>query len=200
MLPVLLLVLLVGVLAGCASKTHNRPAGAASVAGGTATTSITFRAYNRTGQLAVRVAAEVRGQCWTTSAAVPVAGAYRCFEGNKILDPCFAPAHPATPPVLACMADPWSRALMLRVSGALPQPADGDAASRPWAFELSNGARCVASTGTVPAVAGENLGYHCTDRGNAALVDDGSATVTAHYAPAGAKTLQSMNVTTIWHA
>ncbi len=193
----LLLAAVALVVAGCASKAKTHAA-ATAAAGAPGPTNVTFRPFTSGGELAVPVADVVRGECWTTSVAAPVPGAYRCFEGNKILDPCFAPAHPAHPLQVACIAAPWSRALMLTVSGALPKPASGDAASRPWAFQLNTGVRCVASTGMVPSVRGVNLGYHCADGGNAALAADGSAT--ASYAAAAATTLQTMAVTTIWRA
>ena len=126
--------------------------------------------------------------------------AYRCFEGNKILDPCFAPAHPTDPPLLACLDSPWSKALMLHVRGKLPAPADGSAPSRPWAIQLDNGVRCVASTGTVPAVDGVNLTYRCVDGGNAALGDGGASEPTARYVAPHTTTLATVTVTTVWNA
>jgi hypothetical protein len=183
------------VLAGCASKAKPH---ATAAAGAPGPTNVTFRAFTSTGSLTVPIADVVRGECWTTSIAAPVAGAYRCFQGNKILDPCFAPAHPATPLQVACVATPWSRALMLTVTGTLPKPAAGDTTTRPWAFQLNSGVRCVASTGMVPSVRGVNLGYHCADGGNATLAADGSST--ASYATAAGTTLQTMAVTTIWRA
>jgi hypothetical protein len=194
LVPITLLLL---VVSGCASKAQPQATAAASAPG---TASVTFHAFTRSGELSVPVGDVVRGQCWTTSIAAPVAGAYRCFQGDKILDPCFAPAHRTTPVELACMADPWSRALMLQVSGALPEPGAAGTPTRPWAFQLSNSVRCVASTGTVPEVGGVNLGYHCTDGGDAALIPTGGSLVSAHYAAPGATTLTTMTVTTIWHA
>jgi hypothetical protein len=191
-----LVLLMALLLAGCASKAKPKATAGASAPG---TATIDFHPYDRSGQLAVRVADVVRGQCWTTSIAAPNARAYRCFQGNKILDPCFAPVHRATPVQLACMQAPWSRALMLQVNGSLPAPTNG-LPSRPWALQLGNGTRCVASTGTVPEVAGVNLAYHCIDGGNAALGGPGGGMLTAQYAAAGAQTLTSMTVSTVWNA
>jgi hypothetical protein len=187
-------------LAACASTTADPRPTAGATAPGTATVAV--RVYTASGKPAVPVGASVRGQCWTTSVAAPVPDAYRCFQGDKILDPCFAPARPATPLQVVCLAAPWSRGVLLRVSGSLPEPADGPAA-RPWAIQLDNGVRCVASTGMVPAVAGVNLAYHCADGGDAALRPSSTATpgtVTADYAAAGARTLHTMTVTTMWRA
>jgi hypothetical protein len=196
-LSILSLILLF-VLAGCASDAKP-PATAGATAPGTAT--VTFHAFTGTGRLAVPAAARpVQGECWTTSIAAPNATAYRCFQGNKILDPCFAPAHPTTPAQLACLQTPWSRAVVLSVHGRLPAAGDGAIPARPWAVQLSNGARCVASTGTVPAVGGVNLGYHCTDGGDAALVATGPSALTARYAAPHATRLATMTVTTVWDA
>ena len=189
-------------LAGCAtSAPHAKRAVAAAAPG---TTTVRFQAYTPAGRLTVPVQDVARGQCWTTSIAAPTARAYRCFEGNKILDPCFAPAHPTSPVQLACLATPWSRALMLQVTDHLPAPSSGGSSSRPWAIELSSGLRCVASTGTVPAVAGVNLAYHCTDGGDAALGSVAGARLTAQYAAPTqgppATTLETMTVTTVWVA
>jgi hypothetical protein len=72
--------------------------------------------------------------------------------------------------------------------------------SRPWAFQLANGVRCVASTGTVPAVAGVNLAYHCADGADAALGSVSGGRLTAQYATPGATRLAQLTVTTVWDA
>jgi hypothetical protein len=96
------------------------------------------------------------------------------------------------------MASPWSQVLMVRVSGGLPKPAGPDAAPRPWALQLASGVRCVASTGTVPEVAGVALGYHCADGGDAGLVPNGGSTLSAQYAAPGASTVTTTTVATVW--
>ena len=206
-LRILLLVLLpiTVALAGCAASSRHGPRAAATPSGrvGAAapgTSTVMFHPYTADGRLAVASDGVVHGQCWTTSIAAPGATAYRCFQGNKILDPCFAPASRAVPLQLACLATPWSRALLLQVNGNLPTPDRTGAAGRPWAIQLSSGVRCVASTGTVPAVAGVNLTYHCADGGNAAISDTGGPSLTARYASAAARTLASLTVTTVWDA
>ncbi len=149
------------VLAGCASHRSDQPAG-----GHPRTATTTFHAYRADGELAVQVADVATGTCWTLSIAVAAAGAYRCITGDEILDPCFAPARPEVPVEVACIADPWSRAEVLTVSGGLPKAHPGGRVGRPWAFELANGVRCVAATGTVPEVHGVDLGYHCAGGGD----------------------------------
>ncbi|MFN2560067.1 MAG: hypothetical protein ABR571_02060 [Jatrophihabitans sp.] len=156
-----------------------------------------FSAYDASGRLAVKIAATTRGSCWTTSVAAPAPDAFRCFAGNNILDPCFArPAAGATGEV-ACLATPWSAATVLTLTAPLPKP-DPQAVGRAWAFQLDNGARCVASTGTVPQVQGINLGYHCTDGSDAALRDISAPLVTADYGEAKSQAIQSVTVPRIW--
>ena len=187
--------LLAALLVGCASHAAKQPVG---------TVSKTFHAYRADGELSVQVADVSTGSCWTMSIAATSASAFRCISDNSILDPCFAPARPGRPLEVACIPDPWTGATVLRVSGALPT--GGPPAGRtphPWAIELANGARCVVATGTVPAVQGVNLGYHCRNGANAALADTtGQAGkgqyAKAKYALAGATTLLTVTVSTIW--
>jgi hypothetical protein len=193
--PILGFVLFALVLAGCASR-QSPAAGGGSQQQGTKTE--TVHPYDASGQLSIKVADVARGSCWTMSVAAPAPDAYRCFAGNTILDPCFAPTGQAAPTEVACLAAPWSNAEMLTLTAPLPKINPADASVRPWALELGNGVRCVASTGTVPAVQGVNLGYRCTDGAYAGLIDTKSATVTADYGDATAQTVQSVTVTTIW--
>lgn len=193
-LPALLLV-----LAGCASHKAAQPgqAGGASVPPHTVTK--TFTAYRPDGDLAVRVADIAPGRCWTTSIAAPGAHAYRCIAGDEILDPCFAPAKPQTPLEVACVADPWSDAEVLQLSGGLPKTQDGATGTpRPWALVLQNGVRCVAATGTVPAVHGVNLDYQCRDGWDAALINTSRPLASADYANPRTQALRPVGVATIW--
>jgi hypothetical protein len=194
-------VLLAYLLAGCASSAGHR---AQATAGATppGTSTVHFHAFGTDGALLVPTTARVvRGQCWTASIAAPESSAYRCFQGNKILDPCFAPDDPASPPLLACMDTPWSKALRLHVTGKLPKPAAGASVpTRPWALELDTGLRCVSSTGTVPSLAGVNLTYRCSDGGNAALGGPSGGSLTVRYAAPQAKTLTTMTIATVWEA
>jgi hypothetical protein len=180
------------VLTGCAS--HPAKAGADPRP---ATKTQSFHAYDAQGQLAVKVADVASGSCWTTSVAAPAPDAYRCFAGNNILDPCFARPASSTPPEVACLATPWSAAEVLTLTEPLPEP-DPQLSRRAWAFQLDNGARCVASTGTVPQVQGIDLGYHCTDGHDAALRDVSASMVTADYGDAKSQAVQSVRVTRIW--
>jgi hypothetical protein len=186
------------VLAGCASAAKTERPAAATVPPGTSI--VAFHPYTEQGRPTLPVAETARGECWTTSIAAPVSGAYRCFQGNKILDPCFAPTsrQPGAPAQLACYAAPWDKPTMLHVVGALPTPGGPTTPPRPWALQLTSGIRCVASTGTVPAVQGVNLGYHCSDGGDAAVAGTAANVLTVHYAAPGRTVLQTLKVSTVW--
>jgi hypothetical protein len=191
---VLLVTLLVVLLAACASHRQQRSGGTPEH-----TTVKTFQPYRADGELAVKVADVAVGHCWTTSITAPTSGAYRCIAGNEIRDPCFASPKPTRPVEVACIADPWSRAEVLQVTGALPKPAPGgDAPARPWALELGNGARCVAAGGMVPQIRGVNLGYHCGSGRDAGKLDTSAPVATAEYGDQRAETLRTVMVTTIW--
>lgn len=125
--------------------------------------------------------------------------AYRCLSGNAILDPCFPTPRPSRPVEVACIADPWSQAEVLRVTGALPkrQP-NGDGGVRPWALRLGNGARCVAASGMVPQVRGVDLGYHCRNGWDAGALDTTHALATVEYGNDRTHQLRDVRVTTIW--
>jgi hypothetical protein len=193
------IVALAFVLAGCA-RSSVAGAGAGTGAGAQphpATKTQSFSAYDSRGELAVKVADVARGSCWTNSGAAPAPDAFRCFAGNTILDPCFAGPRVTAPAEVACLASPRSAATVLKLTAPLPKP-DPQAVERAWAFQLDNGARCVASTGTVPEVQGINLGYHCTDGSDAGLRDVSAPLVTADYGDPESQTVQSANVTKIW--
>ena len=173
---VLLLLLTVCLLGGCASTgagsagspsaqvTHPQPARTPSPP---PTVSRVVTAFHADGSRAVRTARTNSGSCFTGSVAAPVADAYRCFSGNAILDPCLAPAGVDAPAELVCLASPWAKATLLRLTGPLPSADPVRQATRPWAMQLAGGIRCVAATGTVPVVRHVALLYSCTGGGSA---------------------------------
>jgi hypothetical protein len=141
--------------------------------------------------------ARATGSCWTGSIAAPDSKAYRCLtSADSILDPCFA----TSPTTLSCYPDPWSAPTTLTLTAALPKVDRLAGVTRPWAMQLSDGARCVALTGTVTVVDGVDFGYRCLD-GTLAAAPTGAAgtllhvrTATAGAAPRPAET----TVTAIW--
>ena len=140
--------------------------------------------FDAAGKPAGTVSATRSGECWTTSVAATVASAYRCRAGNTILDPCFAVTPRAR--TVACAADPWSAVEVLHLTSPLPTGEPMGDGTRPWAVQLANGVRCVASTGTVPEVAGFLLDYSCRGGSGVSLADLDQPVVTAHWARAGA--------------
>ena len=108
------------------------------------------------------VSARGRGYCWESSLASTEPDAYRCFEGNQIHDPCFAPGSQAT--TVVCFLDPWHSVTVLRLTRRLPKtgpPVKG--APLPWAIVTTGGRRCVFLTGATALVGGQRLNYGCTD-------------------------------------
>jgi hypothetical protein len=110
-----------------------------------------------------------KGSCWTHSLSTDRPDAWRCFEGNNILDPCFA--GPPRFAVVACAESPFSpKVVLLRLSKAL---SSGDNPTTkwlqpkgmPWGLRLSNGDTCVFVTGATDAVGGERLNYACRKTG-----------------------------------
>jgi hypothetical protein len=184
-------------LAGCTGPGSHLPVGQHSSSAFDATVVIKFTPYSSSGALTASVSARGAGRCWTGSIVVPVTGAYRCLVGNDIGDPCFAPPHPTTPVTVACMPDPWSGARVLTLTGALPVTSPIGNAARPWAVQLANGARCVASTGTVQAVHGVSLDLLCPDEMAAGGLDTTNPIWRVQYGPKSGP-LAPVNVTQAW--
>jgi hypothetical protein len=164
------------VLVGCASDgarpastptTPARPAASvepARTATAVATTATqVFAAFGSGGAPTAGVVAHRPGRCWTSSITVSARNAFRCFAGNEILDPCFAAPAPAGRNTVACYADPWSRAVVLRLTAALPASGAPLKISQPWAIELAGGDRCVVTTGTTSLLRGVAMRYQCGD-------------------------------------
>ena len=185
-------------LAGCADAGSHRAthAGGAGSQRPAPTARHTFDPYDTSGKLTVSVTRHATGSCWATSLADPDATAYRCFAGNEILDPCFAGSGTAKGSTVACIADPWSKATVLTLTKALPSTSS--TAHRVWAFVRSDGAHCVAATGTVPAVAGRNLPFNCSNGTAAALNGVHDRRVQAVYATATSKSLSNAFVRDLW--
>lgn len=181
-------------VAGCAD--HKQ-----SPAGSTVTPSTTqrvFAAYGADGRVTAPIAARASGECFATSIAVPGSGVFRCLAGNTIQDPCFAPPAPAASTTLACLSSPWSSATLLTVTGTLPTASSLHLPARPWALQLAGGARCVASTGTVPSVAGVALNYACGPSADAGIVASGATPSEVYYAAPTATVLTMIAIDTSW--
>ncbi|MEP7177708.1 MAG: hypothetical protein ABI775_01325 [Pseudonocardiales bacterium] len=185
------------VLAGCTSPSRPAPAGPKPTSAFLATVVTKFTPYSSSGALTASVALRTTGRCWTGSIVVPVAGAYRCIVGNDIADPCFAPPHPSTPATVACLPDPWSGVQVVTLTEPLPVTRPIGDAARPWAVQLADGARCVASSGTVQVVDGVPLTLLCPGETGAGGLDTRSPTWHVRYGPKSGP-LTSVDVVRAW--
>jgi hypothetical protein len=145
-------------------------AGAVLVAGAGAGVAAILSRTEHTGHLPVfaatgtlnprfHVGSRGSGYCWTASLATQAPDAYRCFQGNAIHDPCFAPPHGGD---VACFIDPWHAVTLLRLTRPLPShgpPAAGPVL--PWAILTRDGRRCVFLTGATAPMGGERINYGC---------------------------------------
>ena len=98
-----------------------------------------------------------RGHCWTTSF---VHGrAYRCFQGNRIMDPCWK----ASTNSVVCLLLPWSsKVTRLRLTKRLPST--GTYGGRLWGLRLGAGvgANCLVSTGAGGFIGDRHISYYCS--------------------------------------
>ena len=185
-------------VAGCTSSSSTAPAGAHTSSAFDATVVTRFTPYSAAGALTASVSAHGTGSCWTGSIVVPVAGAYRCLVGNDIADPCFAPPRPSAPMTVACLPDPWSGARVVTLTAPLPVVRPIGNSARPWAVQLANGARCVASTGTVQSSHGVALDLLCPGETAAGGLDTTNATWHVQYGPKSGGPLTPVDVAQAW--
>lgn len=116
----------------------------------------------------------LRGSCVAGSSATPRAGAWRCFSGNAVLDPCFAKAGVKW---LACpVTTPFDkRVARLNLTKPLPAALANKArpgVGHPWTIRLTNGTVCAFLTGATIAFHGERVNYGCDRRTFLAGVPD----------------------------
>lgn len=202
------------VLTGCASRpaapastrsatagtspaaTHsNSSSGSASPTHSPATVAHVFAAFDSTGAPVLGIRTHRSGRCFASSITVPDRSAYRCFAGNEILDPCFAETA-SVRTVVDCYADPWTAAVQLRLTGALPSPGAPLKIAQPWAVQLSDGVRCVVTTGTTPLLRGVPMRYQC-GTATAGLLDTAGPLLRAQVRTAGGSVTQ-VTVTATW--
>jgi hypothetical protein len=195
-------------LAGCASgrgttkttahRTHS-PIPAASVrAASTTTTTHVFAAFDSSGAPAAGVGAHRSGTCFASSITVAARSAYRCFAGNRLLDPCFVVPGSGERSV-DCYADPWSAATLLRLKSAAPGPGAPLKIAQPWAVRLVDGVRCVVTTGTTRLLHQIPMRYQCTGSVIAGLLPGHTKQLTAQVRqPGGA--IKDVLVAATWTA
>ncbi len=116
------------------------------------------------------------GSCWTSSIALPRAGAWRCMIGNGIEDPCFT--TPEVPNAVICGTRPANSyaGFLMRLTKPLPPPeANPPPAPVPWIVQLAIGPGqvpgpyampppktfCSRMTGTMAIVDGQPVPFSC---------------------------------------
>ncbi len=89
-----------------------------------------------------------------------VRGAYRCFAGNDIFDPCWAEA--AAAPQVLCLLRPWAHVVYrLQVKGSLTAtPAGGP--QPVWGLTVAGGNRCVEIDAARDRFDGRSVNYACS--------------------------------------
>lgn len=141
------------------------PAGSASAA----TERLVFSPFGADGQVRSDLTVVARSEGGNpaypgcdTSRQAP--GAYRCFTGNVIRDPCYAdPTVDSNQyyPVVVCAQSPWAdSAVRIALREELPAP-DLSRPSWPWALELTGGKRCIFINGATAVRHGYRLNYAC---------------------------------------
>lgn len=106
-----------------------------------------------------------RGTCHAGSEAVGN-GAYRCFSGNLVLDPCWAQADVRNARAAAhhvlCAASPWKRNVArVRVRHL---PAAHGLPRNVWGIRLADGRRCTWLQGASGTHHGQRISYTCGGR------------------------------------
>ena len=105
------------------------------------------------------------GTCHAGSEAVGN-GAYRCFSGNLVLDPCWAQADVANARTLGhhvlCAASPWQRTVARVRVRHLPA-ADG-LPRNVWGIRLVDGRTCTWLQGASSTHHGQRVSYTCGGR------------------------------------
>lgn len=116
------------------------------------------------------------GSCWTSSVALPRAGAWRCMIGNGIEDPCFT--IDGVSDAVICGANPATSdaGFVMKLLKPLPAPeAHTPPAPSPWIVQLAIGqgqvpgpyampppkTYCSRMTGTMAVVDGQPVPFSC---------------------------------------
>jgi len=125
---------------------------------------VVFEPWTRAGLArGIRVAATVRGYCWSTAIAAPRRGAFRCLEHNEIFDPCFSDQY-ASPGygVVACPDPGPARVVILELTQPLPRFWPPLTQAWPWLITLASGLPCFDQTGATLYTKGiGRLNYSC---------------------------------------
>ena len=90
-----------------------------------------------------------------------LAGVYRCFAGNEVLDPCWAESGAA--PAVLCLPAPWSHEV-IRLALQAPLETSPPGPLEVWGVRLASGQRCLAAQGAHGLISARVVDYECPDR------------------------------------
>jgi hypothetical protein len=129
--------------------------------------------------------------------------AWRCFSGNGVYDPCFAPPQVSDVTQVACFETPLSGVDMMTLTTPLSYASTGvtgntGSIAPPWFMELANGDQCGLITGAVSGAGGVTLPYGCQS-GSASTPNTTTEPWTVKYLPNGSHVISYVAVTTAWN-
>lgn len=106
-----------------------------------------------------------RSRAHCIAGAEATGNSYRCFSGNRIIEPCWAQKPKR---FAVCLRQPWSfRLVQLKVtrgySGHLPRQPN----ALPWGVQLTNGEQCLVAEGASGFVRGKRINYFCAHTNDA---------------------------------
>jgi hypothetical protein len=119
---------------------------------------------------------------------------YRCFSGNRIIEPCWVQKPKR---FAVCLRQPWSfRLVQLKVSRGYSGHLARKPNALPWGVQLPNGEQCLVAEGASGFVRGKRINYFCAHTKDALYgkvnkqhrvwrIRKATQTGGGHYQPAG---------------
>jgi hypothetical protein len=161
--PVIVTVLVAAVLGSLPLDGQASPS---AVAGAAPTAVVHLRPIDRHGrELSGYTITKQRKHAHCVAGSQATGTAYRCFSGNRILDPCWVQKPKR---FAVCLAEPWSfRLIQLKVTGGYHGKLPKRHAALPWGVQLADGEQCLIAQGASGAVGGKRINYFCAHTKNA---------------------------------
>jgi hypothetical protein len=106
---------------------------------------------------------ERTGSCWSTSEVLNRVDAWRCISDNSIYDPCFS--IPGNNQAVRCDTSPLSdsKGFILNLTESKPARGTVSPIKSAWAFELTDGTKCIFVGGATGVFEGKRINYSCSD-------------------------------------
>jgi hypothetical protein len=168
-----------------------------------ATHVVHIRPVDKTGHLRsnYHVARRLKAHAHCALGSEATGNAYRCFAGNKILDPCWVQAGASHSHVL-CLTAPWSHAAIRLHVTKYDNSSMVSPNTEPWGIRLANGTRCAFVQGASTVVHGRRLSYFCQNSKTVLLgnpsratpawrIHTGRSTKHGHVKPTGRKAIKT---------